>query len=178
MIEYREANVDDAYYIAYVNVHTWKSTYYDLIDNDFIDKRIKNILFRSEKLKAALSKDNNFIVATDGEVVVGYVTYGKSRNEKYKGGEIGALYLLKEYQGQGIGKNLFLEAISKLIDTGYTSMILNCLKGNKTLGFYKRMGGIVVDSRTEKLDTIVLEEDVIYYPELEKILSENKTHKI
>lgn len=180
MISYRDAGVDDAYDIAYVNVHTWKSTYTGLIDSALIEKRISGILFRTEKLKEALSRKNNFIVAVDEDTVVGYVTYGHSRNVEYQtSGEIGALYLLREYQGKGIGKTLFTMAVSKLMDEGYHSMILNCLQGNSTLSFYEKMGGNIVSSQTEVINGhTVINEDVIYYDDLEKILENNKTHQI
>ena len=175
----REAKTTDAYDIAYVNVYTWKSTYGDLIDNYLIDKRINNILFRTEKLREVLGVKNNFLVAEIDGSIVGYITYGKSRMEKYKdSGEIGALYILSEYQNKGIGKKLLKEAVIKLQENGFNSMIICSLKGNKARYFYELMGGIVVDSKTDTIDNVPLVEDVIYYESFEKILNENKSCKI
>lgn len=179
IVKIREAVATDAYDIAYVNVYTWKSTYSNLIDNNLIEKRIKNILFRTEKLREVLLMKNNFLVAEIDGGVVGYITYGNSRIDSYKkSAEIGALYILAEYQNLGIGKMLLKEAVTKIQNLGFNSMVICCLKGNKAKDFYYKMGGTVVDSKTDILDSVSLEEDVIYYDNFDIILNSNKSYKI
>lgn len=104
--------------------------------------------------------------------MVGILSYGNSRNEKYVDcGEINAIYVLDEYQGYGIGKSLFLTGINELINKGYNNMILNVLKGNKTISFYEHFGGKKVDSRFDKFGNDIIEEYIMYFDNLNKIIN-------
>lgn len=42
-------------------------------------------------------------------------------------------------------------------------MILNCLKGNDAIGFYKAIGGKIVGHRSDNIKGGVIEEDILYY---------------
>ena len=68
--------------------------------------------------------------------VVGFCNYRKLENDL---GKIGALYLLKKYQKQGIGKKLFFEGISKLIDLNCNKMIIECMHRMTQLTFINIM---------------------------------------
>ena len=93
-----------------------------------------------------------YTVAVVDNKVVGVMTCVKCRNEKYKDfGEIQSLYVLKEYQGQGLGRSLIEEGKKLLKHQGYKEMIIECLKENPSCLFYKVMGGKeieVIDSYT------------------------------
>lgn len=92
MFEIRKANTSDALGISIVNVYTWKLTYAGLIPDEVIDKRIKELKFLAEKKRATMEIDNDFIVATVDNTIVGFCSYGKSRNELFnKSGEIKAV---------------------------------------------------------------------------------------
>lgn len=165
MIRYEEATLEDAYGIEYVSSHSWKETYSGIIDDKFLDDRIANIENRVERTKNYLQEfrkthDGNYIVAKDDDKVIGFVTYHE--DEHNDNGYIGALYLLKEYQGQGIGKELFKIAVIGLIEMGYSKMKLECLVGNNTINFYKKyLAEEVAKSEYEidgkKYDTVMLE---------------------
>nr|WP_312578007.1 GNAT family N-acetyltransferase [Sedimentibacter sp.] len=96
-----------------------------------------------------IQNNNTYLIALVNDKIVGMLMYGKSRDDKYKeSGEINAIYILKEYQGKGIGKKLFLEAIKYLVDENYDNMIIGCLEGNPSNNFYIKMGG-KLDYKTE-----------------------------
>ncbi|MGL5415508.1 MAG: GNAT family N-acetyltransferase [Clostridium sp.] len=89
--------------------------------------------------------------------------HGKSRNELFAdSAEINALYVLAGFQGEGIGRELLLEAMKNLKDMGYSSIIINCLQGNPAIEFYKKMGGSIVSKRVDTIKDVSIVEEVVY----------------
>lgn len=171
MHQIRQAVPDDALGITIVNVYTWKTTYTGLMPDDVIDSRIIELKERTKKCRTDIEQNENCIVAVIDHAVVGFCMYGKSRNDDFKdSGEIFALYALKGIQGTGFGKKLFLAAANELFTRGYTSMIINCLQGNPSLGFYRHMGGKVVNKRKDEIKGKDIVEDIVYYQDLNLIL--------
>lgn len=163
MFEIRKATPEDALGITIVNVYTWKTTYTGLIPNELIDTRIAEVKSLASKRKDEIKNNNDFIIASVENIIVGFCNYGKSRNEAFAdSAEINALYVLDGFQGDGIGRELLLAAIKELRDKGYLSVIINCLQGNPALEFYKHIGGIVVSKREDKINDIVITEDILY----------------
>ena len=93
----RKANINDARGIIEVGTKTWITTYKGLMSDKILDERISTMEKRQERLENELQNNNNWYVSIVDNKVVGFVSYGKSRNEKYKNyGEINAIYVLKE----------------------------------------------------------------------------------
>ncbi|KAF0820925.1 MULTISPECIES: GNAT family N-acetyltransferase [unclassified Cytobacillus] len=84
---------------------------------------------------------------TDEGQIVGFSSCGKERSGKYKGyqGELNAIYILKEFQGQGIGKALFNSVMKELRKLGMNTMLVFVLADNKSALFYEAMGGKAID---------------------------------
>ena len=73
---------------------------------------------------------------------MGFVDGGKERSHPEKGiGEIYAIYLLKEFQMQGIGRKLFEAARQSLMDAGMKSMVVWVLDNSPNKRFYLSTGG-------------------------------------
>ncbi|MEX2162365.1 MAG: GNAT family N-acetyltransferase [Anaerolineales bacterium] len=100
---------------------------------------------RSVQWSAALENpDRNCIfVAEHKEVgLVGFVDCGPERGGwKEYSGEIYAIYLLEKYQGKGIGRRLFNQAVKELKRRNHQSMLLWVLVDNPSRGFYEHVGG-------------------------------------
>ena len=60
------------------------------------------------------------------------------------------LWVLPEYIGQGIGKQLFLDAISRARETGYKTLRLEA--DPNAVGFYERMGMRKIGERHSEVD--------------------------
>lgn len=164
MEKIRYATKEDALKIAIVNVYTWKTQYSGLMSEEVIDERVNTVTQMAEKIKARMDEDNKCIVLEVDNTIIGFCRYGKSRNEEYKNcGEIYALYLLKGFSKRGYGRKLFEKAVEDLKADGFERMIINCLKGNPTLDFYKHMGGEVVGKDALKINEDILEEDVLLF---------------
>lgn len=169
----RKATVDDAYGIAFVNVHTWYTTYQWLIPNKILEKRLQSIEERAQKIKESiLNKEySHFVVKNkESEEIIGMCTYGPSRNEEYPDSwEIYAFYILKEYQKLGVGKSLFLAWIQELLNLWYNNMIINVLEWNNAIWFYQKFGWIVVWERHEPCGKIMIKENVLFFKDIKNI---------
>ena len=88
---------------------------------------------------------DNLIVAKDDDRVVGFVGYGKNRDEDLpESGVIFAIYILEEYYGRGVGKALMQAGLDKL---DYPTVAVWVLKDNKrAIRFYEKCG-FCIDGR-------------------------------
>ena len=169
----RKGKVEDAKGVVEVNTYTWETTYKGLMPDEVLEERIKTMDERIPKMAESVRKKDNLFVAEDNDKIVGMMTYGPSRNEEYQEiGQIYAIYVLKEYQGLGIGKKLFMTGIKELIGKGYNSMIVNVLDGNKTRKFYEKYGGKKVGKIEDYFGNAKLTEHTMYFENLDKIYSE------
>ncbi len=172
----RKAVPSDAKKIIEITVEVWNKTYKNLISQDIIDKlqyvNEERILKKEKSIK---EKNNTFVAEIDG-VIVGYSTYGKSRDENYKdSGEIYAGNILEDYQGIGLGRKLAISCIKALISDGYKTMITKCLVGNPSNEFHKSLGGKYIGkSSFNPLGIPVGYENIYYHENLNKTLEFNK----
>ena len=172
---YRNATLDDAYGIEYVSAHSWKETYSEFMPQEYLNNRILNINNKIDAIKRFLESidKNQYYVAEVDRKIVGILYYKKTDSDKFiNHGYLNAIYVLKEYQGLGIGKQLFKLAIQGIIDLGYNDMYLECLKGNPTLEFYKKYGGKVIDTTDYKISDFKVKVDIIEFNDI-KLISKN-----
>lgn len=74
--------------------------------------------------------------------VIGFISGGKEREaDVVNESELYAIYLLAEYQGQGIGAALTAQLVNQLVAQRYQMMRVWVLEGNPAQGFYERLGG-------------------------------------
>ena len=120
---------------GYVHWNSWRETYAGLIDPHYLDT-----LSLEKCIQAAHKWPDRILIAKDGEKVIGFVGYGPYRDNTLSDtGEIYALYVLQEYQHQGIGFALINAAFERLADD--SSIALWVLDGNeRAIAFYERCG--------------------------------------
>lgn len=146
-IRIRPARLIDAEGIARVHVVSWKETYRGIMPDRFLAARTVND--RTALWELALSEMNPGHVllvaeAADGEIV-GFVSGGPARDPEFgPGGEVYALYLLKRFQGLGIGRDLFAACRERLTESGLRRLLVHVLRANPARGFYFKMGGTPV----------------------------------
>lgn len=151
--EIRLATIEDCRELAQVKRKAWESTYRGIYPDDKID----NFDFSEQEKKFAEIISNESIslyVVLDGNgAIIGYMSCGKPlRKFKDYEQEIGLLYLLAPYQGNGLGTRLFLLANANIKRNGYNEFFISCNKYNvKAQKFYEKMGGIKIhtDEDTE-----------------------------
>ena len=120
---------------AHVHYQSWQETYKDLMDPTYLAN-----ITPGKCLAMAKRFPDNTLIAKDGDRVVGFCGYGQSRDEDAQNcGEIFGIYLLEEYQKQGIGYALMNAAMECL--KAYPAVSLWVLRGNdRAIPFYLRYG--------------------------------------
>lgn len=117
---------------AFVHWKCWQEVYPGLVSQEYLD----NLTLEKTEEKAFQWRDN-ILVAKDGDGVVGFVGYGKSSEADT--GEVFALYVLPEYHGTGVGRQLMDSAMEKL--SAYPRICLWLVKGNgRAVRFYEKCG--------------------------------------
>lgn len=120
---------------AYVHWKSWQEAYFGLIDSQYLAQ------LSIEKCRTiAYRWPDNILVARDGNKVVGFVGYGKYRDETMADtGEIFSIYVLKDYYNKKVGYALMNAAVEKIRE--YDRIALWVLKGNeRAIHFYERYG--------------------------------------
>lgn len=143
-MQIRHANEQDAAGIANVHVNSWKTTYKGIMDDSFLENLSAADRIEGWRRKLAnMPEDEQLLVIADefGQVY-GFMSYGTEREQKISDeGELYAIYLLKEIQGMGWGRELFARLKEFLQKKGYRSLLVWVLEGNSAEHFYKHMGG-------------------------------------
>ena len=163
-IEIRQAVATDATGIAIVAAYTWLTAYKGLMPDSVLAGRVDTVPANAQRIKGLIENGkSNYAVAVCDGTVIGFVNWGKSRNEDFTGGEINAFYLLKGFNGKGIGRKLFDYAVAQLKKDGHKTMIVNCLVGNPSLEIYKHMGGKVVGMRQDDVFGYMIKENILEF---------------
>ncbi|MCX7749311.1 MAG: GNAT family N-acetyltransferase [Clostridia bacterium] len=144
----RDANHKDLIDIAKVKIDTWRSTYRGLIPDDILDHFEVND--QAEQFGEILKSPQNFLIVAEWEgTIAGLAAGGPEREGKYGiDGEVYAIYVLKEYQNTGAGKELMAQSAKKLVNMGFQSMLVWVLEKNPYRRFYEKIGGREIGKKT------------------------------
>jgi GNAT superfamily N-acetyltransferase len=111
----------------------------DYLDRLSVDEREKTHRGHLEEP----SSEWGTLVADDGGRVVGFSTYGPSRDDDAPSatGEVPAIYLAPDVIGTGVGRELLAETIVALRAAGFTRASLWVLEANvRARRFYEKAG--------------------------------------
>lgn len=140
-MEIRIAKEKDVKALARVHVDSWRTTYEGIVDPSFLQSLSYE---EREKRWAGVIRENPpFVALNQAGEVVGFASAGAERSGDYPGydAELYAIYILEEYQGQGLGRRLMTQTIDSLIDKGFKSMLVIVLAENEARHFYEALGG-------------------------------------
>ncbi len=137
----RKGTIDDVEQIAEVHVSSWKTTYTGIVSDSFLAQL--SVERKIEQWTQVIQQPGGFMyVAEENGRIVGFVNGGRRRVEEFPyHGEIYAIYLLKEFQGKGIGNRLFEASVDWMMEQGWNSMYVWVLEENLSKYFYEKMGG-------------------------------------
>jgi ribosomal protein S18 acetylase RimI-like enzyme len=146
----RTALPADASAIARVHVESWRTTYEGLLPAAYLAALdVADYAARWERsLRGPFAGAVVLVAEADGGVV-GFASGGPERDEdpRYLG-ELYALYLLREFQGRGLGRALVEATAAALAERRMTSMAVWVLRDNaRARGFYERLGGMYLRER-------------------------------
>lgn len=166
MLVVRDARPGDAEAIATVQVATWRSTYRGIIPDNFLDAMEVEPRAAQWREVIAGRAGGPFVLVLEDPVradpagrVVGFAAAGPERtgDPEFRG-ELGAIYILPEYQGRGGGRQLVREVARRLLAQGMTGLLVWVLAANPYRRFYEALGGRQVRSRYIAIGGRQLEE--------------------
>jgi ribosomal protein S18 acetylase RimI-like enzyme len=153
----RAATEADAETIASIHVAAWRETYTGLVS----DQRLVNldVADRASRWVKTLNdtvttgRTSVFIVEAQNSAV-GFGSYGLQRSPELAsqgfGGEISAIYVLKNAQRQGVGRRLMDLMAAELIDRGLAGGSVWVLRDNAPARrFYEALGAKLVGERED-----------------------------
>ena len=119
---------------AYVHWRSWHEAYPEIVSREYLSRLT---LEKCEKM--AFSRPENTMVAKENDRVIGFVCYGDRGEEAPDAGEIFALYVLADYYGKGVGRQLMDAGLEQI--RHYPQVHLWVLKENtRAIRFYKKCG--------------------------------------
>lgn len=175
VVQVREARRNDAPGIAQVHVASWRSTYHDIMPAEFlaglsVERRAQYWL---ETLAAGVeiiyvAED----ISASGTHLVGFASGGAQRDSEIAGydGELYAVYMLQEYQGQGVGQRLAHTVAERLAQSGFMAMLVWVLASNPSRGFYERLGGQFTREKQVDIAGTSLSEVAYGWPDIHTLL--------
>ncbi|WP_342526705.1 GNAT family N-acetyltransferase [Chryseomicrobium sp. FSL W7-1435] len=137
----RRAILEDAEQIAKVHVDSWRTTYKNIIPQAFLDG-----LSYSKRIplwEMNLSRPENYVLVAENEhsQIVGFAdTSKRAENVHPNSLDLTSIYLLEEYQGQGIGRALLQELFAYYKSQKVEKVFVEVLADNKTKYFYEAFG--------------------------------------
>jgi L-amino acid N-acyltransferase YncA len=171
----RPATLEDAPGIAKVHVDSWRTTYKGLIADEFLaalsyERRAQ---IWSKNLTDPQNDGFLYVAETKPGGMVGFVSAGPARDDDqdYQG-ELYAIYLLQQAQGQGIGRNLVSTVMREFCRRNFSSMMLWVLKDNlPSRKFYEAVGGAYLRERPIEIGNQVLIEVAYGWKNLASLIS-------
>ena len=166
----RPAKLRDAAAIARVHVASWRSTYANLLPDDFLASLTESAYADRWRRVVAEGSSRVFVVEEAGEVV-GFASGGRERaGESGFAGELYAIYVMEGFQRRGHGRELVRAVVGGLRGMGLGDMIIWVLRDNQPArGFYERLGGVYVRSQPITIGPATLEEVSYGWRKLEDI---------
>ena len=158
----REAKIADVAEIARVNIDTWRTAYRKIIPEDYLAK-LSYEKRESSWLEIISTAENDphfvYVAENNSGKIVGFAAGGRERTGRYMyQGELFAIYILEEYQRQGIGRQLVRSVVVNLTELGLNSMLVWVLGGNSACKFYEALGGEKVDEQQTSRAGVALKE--------------------
>lgn len=162
----RPAAPADARGIARVHVETWRSAYPGILPDKVmvgltVDQKASDW---RRRLEAPREQEGVLVAAIDGEVV-GFAGFGRVTGS-LAAGEVFTLYVLSDWQDQGLGRALLAGAFARLAQAGAPSALIWVLAENPARFFYEAMGGTKAGARDEQAWGARLHEYAYLWPDL------------
>ena len=158
----------DASDIAEVHIETWRATYAGLIPDAYLvgqSKERREVSWR--ELIGRRRRATTLVVELPERRVIGFGDCGPTRDRQLPySGEVYTLYVLPDWQNQGIGRRLLTGLFEELAAKGAHSAFLWVLSRNPTRFFYEAMGGEPVAERQENFAGATLDETAYAWPDL------------
>jgi len=161
----REAELRDAAAMARVSVDSYRSAHRDQVPEESL---MKFTYEESERNWARTLREFNesaereeyiYVAENDEGLLIGVAMGGPERsNHPLYTGEIYFLYLLPEYHRQGIGRQLTISVVKRLVDQDMDSLLIRVLRENAPArSFYEALKGqLVLEEQFEERGALLV----------------------
>ena len=162
----RPAVFDDAARLGRVHVETWRAAYRGLLPDDYLDalSDIRQAAFWSRVLDDADRAAGAHVAEDEDEGVVGFCDCGPERGGAPGWGEIMAIYILPDWQRQGLGRRLMGACGAYLTAQGLDSLAVWALEDNPARAFYTALGGAPAEKRRLSIGGTEVTEQCYRWP--------------
>ncbi|KHD34915.1 acetyltransferase [Clostridium acetobutylicum] len=106
----------------------------------------------------SITKEFMYVAENSQGEIIGFASGETNKIEEKYDSILYTIYILKNYQRQGVGKRLFKVVADRLRSEGAENMVVWTFNENKSRGFYERLGGSLVDKKKIFKDKTELEE--------------------
>ena len=168
----REATIEAAKGIGKVHVDSWRTTYKNIVPDDFLN----NLSYeqRTRLWENLILDTTNYVLIAENEIgeIIGFASASKREtNPVPHSNYLDTLYLLEEYHGKGVGKQLFKEIFFYFNQKNYQKIFVEVLAENKTRYFYEHFGAQFLKSIEITIGGKILEELVYEWNDITKVLN-------
>lgn len=96
----------------------------------------------NQLVKPLLEKGSYYLIATEGNQLMGWILLGPNKDQftDVINGFIYELFVLKEFRGNGISKQLMNAGIEHLKQDGYSEIRLSAFVDNQAIKLYEKFG--------------------------------------
>ena len=95
------------------------------------------LIYSEASLQKQMDEKHHFIVVHEGNLPVGFASYGETVPQIYK---LHKIYLLPNQQGKGTGRFVIDNVITSIKSRGAKRLQLNVNRNNKAKDFYEKLG--------------------------------------
>jgi diamine N-acetyltransferase len=141
----RKATLDDVAILVKVSVKTFRDTFAEVNTKEDMKAYLAKAFSRDQLIKELNDAASTFLLALDGDTVVGYAKLkegeGPSELNGERGIEIERIYTLKDYLGKRVGKLLMQTCLDLAAERGYKLVWLGVWEYNpRAIAFYEKWG--------------------------------------
>ena len=154
MVQIRQAREGDAEGIARVHTESWKTTYRNIVPDDFLDHLTTESRISQWEQTIRSDEKNQILVVAEqpGGNIVGIACGGREREGKLPyDAELYAIYLLEEVQQKGFGQQLATHVVRYLHSQDMKRLLIWALERNSACRFYEKMGGRPVHTQSIRI---------------------------
>lgn len=142
MITLSEAQQTDIPIIQKLADSTWRVAYHEILSTDQMNYMLDRF-YSLRSLQEQMQERQQFFIAREEEVPVGFASWSFTEPVKHVA-KLQKLYVLPDYQGKNIGKQLLLRVTEEAKKQNAKILLLNVNRYNKARLFYERCGFKVI----------------------------------
>lgn len=133
---------EDLPYLILLHRLVYWETYSHILPKNYLNQMTMDILFKYwSRIIENPASEAKFII--QNKIIIGFYSVVNSRLKNYHEKELANIYILDEYQNNGIGRTIFADLLQS-----YSKLIIVVLKENiKANNFYLSRGGVIVETR-------------------------------